>query len=110
MRGSLALLGVWSPLAAQILLGLFGLATFAFTPPERGAMLLVPVTREAQAQLPALAVAHGALLLGRGPGGGSLVVRGDRARLVGALLRHSIITVAAPAILCGLTPGEGLDA
>ena len=101
MRGSLRFFGVWSPLAAQLLLALFGFAALAFTPPERGAMLLVPLTREARAHLPALAVAHGALLLGVGPGGGSLVVRGDRARLVEALLRHSIIAVAAPEVICG---------
>lgn len=110
MRGSLQIWGLWSPLAAQVLLALFGLAAFAFTPPKRGAMLLVPLTREARADMPALAVAHGALLLGQGPGGGSLIVRGDRARLVGALLQHSIIAVAAPEILCGLLPGEGRDA
>ncbi|MET0374738.1 MAG: hypothetical protein ABW128_10835 [Rhizorhabdus sp.] len=91
------------PLAVQLalLFALFG--TIGFSPPARGAMLLVPLTAQARADLPMLAVERGALLLGNGPVAGSLLVRGERALLGAALLRRGIVPVAAPEFICGPT-------
>lgn len=89
------------PLVAQLLLALAGLAAFAFAPPARGPILLLPLTAKARADLPGIAVGSGARLVGQGPIAGSLVVRGERARLGSALLRRGIVTIAAPAMLCG---------
>lgn len=86
--------------ALQVGLLMSGLLAFAFAPPARGAMLLVPLSGAARAVLPGLAVAHGALLVGQGPLEGSLVVRGDRAALGGVLLREGILALAAPDVLC----------
>jgi hypothetical protein len=107
MRGTLRYLGSWSPLTVQFLLALFSFAAFALAPPARGAMLLVPLTPEARARLPMLAIEHGALLLKQGPIRGSLMVRGDRDLLAGAMLRQAILPLAAPEILCGSLPAEG---
>ena len=101
MRKSLRHLRTWLPLAAQLLLALFSFAAFVLAPPARGAMLLVPLTPRAGARLPMLSIEHGALLLKQGPLVGSLIVRGDRAELAGAMLRQAILPLAAPEILCG---------
>lgn len=95
------------PLVAQSLLALAGLAALAFAPPASGAILLLPLTAQARADLPGVAVRGGARLIGQGPVAGSLVVRGERARLGAALLRRGILPVAAPAMLCGgAVPGR----
>lgn len=87
-----------SPLV-QIVGGAAALVAFAFAPPERGNLLYVPLTRDAR---PAqAAIEEGAALLARGPMG-SVVVRGDRPRDAGALLRAGILVTAAPAALCGV--------
>jgi len=93
--------------AVQLSLALVGLAAFAFAPPVSGAMLLVPLTAQARANLPALAIDSGVRLLGQGPVAGSLVVRGDRARLGTALLRRGIVPLAAPEIICGRAAVRG---
>ncbi|MET0375109.1 MAG: hypothetical protein ABW128_12755 [Rhizorhabdus sp.] len=95
-----------APLAAQLALLLIGLAAAVFTPPARGTMLLVPLTAQARGDVAALAIAGDARLIGEGPIGGTLLIRGDRGRLGLALLRHGIVTVAAGEILCG-TPAAG---
>ncbi|KRB82768.1 hypothetical protein ASE00_12130 [Sphingomonas sp. Root710] len=89
------------PLFAQLLLALAGLAAFAFAPPASGAILLLPLTAQARADLPGIAVRSGARLIGQGPVAGSLVVRGERTRLGAALLRRGIVPMAAPAMVCG---------
>lgn len=88
-------------LVLQLTLLFAGLMVMAFAPPAQGTMLLVPLTGDARARLPALAVAHGALLVGRGPIGGSLLVRGDRAILGPALLRQAIVPIAGTDSSCG---------
>ncbi|WP_235399079.1 hypothetical protein [Sphingomonas sp. SRS2] len=94
----------------QLLMLLAAFGMFAFAPPVRGAMLLVPLTTRARADLPGLAVRRGALLLGQGPVAGSLLVRGERARLGTALLRRGIVLIAAPEIICGSTAPQGQEA
>ena len=96
-----------APLLVQLALLLAGLGAIALAPPARGAMLLVPLTGQARADLPGLAIGRGALLLGQGPLSGSLVVRGDRARLGATLLRRGILSVAAPEIFCGRVVAQG---
>ena len=92
------------PIGAQLVIALAGLLALAFAPPARGAMLLVPLTGDARSRMAALAVEHGALLVGRGPVAGSLLIRGDRATLDGPLFGAGILLASAPAILCGQTP------
>lgn len=70
-------------------------------PPADGAMLLVPLTPARTATIVDLALDHGARVGGLGPLPGSLIVRGERARLFGPLLAQGIVAVAAPAIWCG---------
>jgi hypothetical protein len=89
--------------AIVIVAGQFGiaasaLAVLALTPPAQGAMLLIPLVREAPAAR--LARNSNALLLSQGPAG-SIVVRGDRRALFWPLLRAGVLAVAAPAPLCG---------
>lgn len=86
-----------SPLA-QIVGGAAALLAFAFAPPDRGNLLFVPLTRDARPAQAALA--DGFALLARGPIG-SVVVRGDHPRDMGALLRAGILVTAAPSALCG---------
>lgn len=87
-----------SLVVAQLAIGIGALAALALTPPANGAMLLVPLVGDA----PAVQLARDseALLLARGPGGG-VVVRGERRALFWPLLRAGVLTVAAPASLCG---------
>ena len=77
------------------------MAGFAFAPPARGRMLLVPLAPGAAAKLPAAAVTGGARLLGMGPVPGSLVVVADRARLGGVSLADGMVILSAPPLLCG---------
>lgn len=83
----------------QIGLVLAAFATMMALPPARGSMVLVPI--HAGARVAAVAVAHGALIEAAGPLPGSLVVRGERAQMVAPLLAIGVLTLAAPAALCG---------
>lgn len=73
----------------------------AAIPPADGRMLILPVSPGSAAGLPALAVAGGARLMGRGPLAGSLVVWGERSRLSGPLLDRGALLLAAPPAACG---------
>ena len=88
--------------SGQIALVLGGLAGLAFRPPAQGRMLLIPIGG-GNAGLASLALARGALLVGRGPFPGSMVVEGDRARLTRGLFARGIIALAAPPTACGDT-------
>lgn len=101
------LLHAGMPLMFQLALLLFGFAFVALTPPAHGAILLVPLNRDARAHVTALAVERGALLIGRGPFEGSLVVWGDRKMLGGALLRRGILPLAGSNTSCGSLTGGG---
>jgi hypothetical protein len=82
-----------------IALGLF--IALAIAPPERGALLILPLEGQSQAELAALAVGHGASLLRRGPIGSSLIVFGDRSRLAWSLARVGVLTLNGGAAGCG---------
>jgi hypothetical protein len=82
---------------------------FAFAPPARGRMMLVPLSSGAAARLPAAAVDGGAKLLGPGPLAGSLVVMAERARLAAVSLADGVIILSAPALFCGAAAGEGSE-
>lgn len=72
----------------------------AFWPPERGAMLLVPLGGTMAGPANA-AMTSGAALLAPGPFPGSLVVRGQRQSLSRAAIGHGILVLSAPTLLCG---------
>jgi hypothetical protein len=85
--------------SGQIALVLGGLSVLAFRPPAQGRMLLIPIGGDSG--LASLVLARGALVIGRGPFAGSLVVEGDRARLTRGLLARGVVALAAPPIACG---------
>ena len=86
--------------AVQCALLLTGSAMLALAPPARGPMLLLPVSAGAGEAIN-LSLAQGARLIGRGAFRGSVVVDGDRAAILPALLRHGTIVLAASPVLCG---------
>ncbi len=86
---------------AQI--GMVGLllAGMAVMPPAKGDILLLPIRPMAAQGLAREAVAAGAMLVGRGPVAGALIVRGERSRLAQALMPQGILPLAAGDRLCG---------
>ncbi len=87
------------PLQAVVaVLAVLGLALW---PPAKGAILLIPMLQNNAASLVPLARASGALLVGNGPLPGSLVVLGDRARLLRRVRAWNVILLSAPAAGCG---------
>lgn len=88
---------------AQVGGALTALAALAFWPPAHGRMLVVPVAPGMDAGLAALVIERGALLLGPGAFPGSLIVLGDRDRVMRGMLGHGVIAIAAPSMLCGAT-------
>jgi len=89
-----------SPLFAQLAAAALGMAAMPLVPPERGTMLLIPVKGHA-ADAMNLAVSGGAAVLGQGPLPGSLLIRGERARIGGRAWRGGMVLLAAPTALCG---------
>jgi hypothetical protein len=87
-------------LPLQLALVLAGLALTTFAPPASGRMLLVPIGGAARQEVIRTAVAHGALLIAPGRMG-SMVVFGQRARLIVPLLAQGIVVLAGPAAECG---------
>jgi len=85
---------------AQIALALGLFIVLAVAPPERGALLMLPLEGQSQAELAALALAHGASLLRRGPVGSSLIVLGERDRLAWSLARAGVLTLNGGAAGC----------
>ena len=72
-------------------------------PPDDGAMLLVPIHAGASQRVAAIAVDQGALLVGRGPVPGSMVVAGRRTAMLSPMLRAGVLVFAAPPAGCGAT-------
>lgn len=101
-RTPMALVQIGAVVAAMI--------GFAFAPPARGRMLLVPLSPAAAAALPAAAVNGGAKLLGSGPVAGSLVVMAERARLNAVSPADGVIILSAPPLLCGAAARGGSEA
>ncbi|HWI87314.1 MAG TPA: hypothetical protein VNT42_13460 [Sphingomonas sp.] len=90
-------------IAAQILGAMTCVAAISAAPPPRGTMMLVPFGRTARNQMAALAIMNGAHLVQRGPAG-SLIVIGERGRLLGPLSSHHILVLASNMPGCGRGP------
>ncbi|EQB10951.1 hypothetical protein [Sphingobium lactosutens] len=95
-----ARLGHNAPIITQCGLGLFGLLFLYAMPPASGRMALVPVTSHGRAMLASLAIAHGARLVSAGPGQ-SLLVEGERSRLMEPLMLAGVLVLSARAGGCG---------
>lgn len=91
-------------LAWQIGASVLGLAALALAPPARGRMVLVPVWPGSAVRLAAAAMERGGRLVATGPFAGSLVVEGERARLI-PLLARGVVPLSATAIDCGGSNG-----
>jgi hypothetical protein len=85
---------------AQVTAAIAGLTSLALVPPANGPMLVVSIKGDRTADIANAALATGARIARRGPGDHSLVVIGDRDRLM-RLVRQGMIPLAAPAMLCG---------
>lgn len=84
------------------LLAMVGIVgTLVAAPPASGRIMLVPLTAEAAHGMVATAIGQGASLAGRGPLPGSVIVNGDRAVLLKALVRQGVALLAAPVTGCG---------
>lgn len=89
----------WAPVTVQVLGAVLLAPIIALAPSGNGNLLLVPLAP--QRSTAARAVAEGALIVGRGRYGDSLVVRGRYASLAWPLLRQGVLTLGAPSLLCG---------
>ena len=96
-----------SLVVAQILSALSVFALVALAPPAQGTMLLIPMTGLPQGQVTALALAHGATVVQRGPLASSLIVYGERDRLAWPLARMGVLTLSGGATGCGRNSGNG---
>lgn len=70
-------------------------------PPRTGAMLLIPLRAESPGKALALALARDAVLIGRGPFGGSFVVYGQRDAILPVLNEAGVLVLASPSAGCG---------
>ncbi len=77
-------------------IGLIGLV-----PPERGTMLLVPLTSNGAAALGDVAERSGALVVGMGAVRGSRIVAGERRRLLAPMLSRGILVLNGLPAFCG---------
>lgn len=87
----------WLLLTAQLLLATVGVGWVMLRPPVEGAMLMIPLTREARAALPQSVIDRGGQLLRMGAFPGSFVVHGRR----DALARPDMMLIAADTASCG---------
>ena len=91
----------FSPLVTAQTAGvLLVFAALAFFPPRTGRTILIPLGGDDARVLP-VAFADGALLIGRGPLAGSIVIQGRRGDMMGTLYRDHILMLAAPYAGCG---------
>ena len=74
------------------------------SPPADGALLLLPVGPSGLS----IGKVHdlGALIIGSGPVTGSLIVRGERAQLLGPMLAAGVLVLAAPTGGCTAVEGR----
>ena len=70
-------------------------------PPVSGRMLLIPLTGADRNATTVVALAGGARLVGAGPLPGSMVIVGDRARIMRQGQRGRFAAMAAPPAGCG---------
>lgn len=85
----------------QIGVVLAATAILHFAPPERGLVLLVPLTSSARLSVVHDAVDAGAALVAAGPTAGSLVVRTDRSGFARRMAATGVLPLAAGAAGCG---------
>ena len=88
-------------LLAHVAVVLLGLPLLYALPPDRGRILLVPLTDGARHAVARLAIANGARLMAAGPWPGSLVVEGRGDRMAPALLERGIVSLSARVGGCG---------
>lgn len=88
----------------QMLIVVCTILLVSFAPPARGTMLLVSTTGLPLAPIFDRAAAAGARPIGMGPLPSSLLVFGDRDRILATTLPAGIIALAAPSALCGSLP------
>lgn len=89
-----------SGVPVQLLLAATGMAAAAVVPPAHGAMLAVPLTGGSAGETINIALANGATVEGMGVLAGSVVVRGERARLAAPMRAHGIVLIVAASALC----------
>jgi len=94
---------------AQMLTVILSIVALTLWPSPSGAVLLIPLTRAAADDMAQTVIAAGALLVGSGPYRGSLIVDGDRARIVSRLGWTTLI-LAAPAAGCRARAVRGVPA
>ena len=88
-----------STLALQGIAAILVLAAIAFAPPANGAMLVIPLLPTAR---PAVeATKAGGLIVAAGAIPGSVIVAGDRARILPAVLVGGSIVISANRRGCG---------
>lgn len=76
------------------------IAAIALWPPQRGPMLMVPLTGHVASVID-VAMTGGAGLLAAGPLPGSMIVMGDRAAIGRQAFDRGILVLSAPRALCG---------
>lgn len=92
-----------SVLVGQIAVVLLAPLALVLTPPASGEMLLVPM---GQTNAVVFAREHGALLLAPGALPGSIVVTGQRERLLGNPAVTGMLVLAASPAGCGIAPAR----
>ncbi|KQN25872.1 hypothetical protein ASE86_06670 [Sphingomonas sp. Leaf33] len=83
------------------------IVAIALWPPQRGAMLMIPLTGHA-ADAINVALTGRAGVLAAGPFPGSMIVMGDRTALGRAALHRGILLLAAPGALCNAGGADGV--
>jgi hypothetical protein len=90
--------------AVQLLLALAVLSGFAFAPPDRGEMLLIPF--DGQTISPALLSRLPLVAERPGPLPGSLLVFGSSEGQFIRLLEQGVLILSAPRAMCGVSRSE----
>jgi len=90
-------------IGGQALLALCSLVALRVQPPADGAMLLVPLGAQTQGDLARFALARGFTIAAAGSWEGSIIVRGERARLGRALRDHGVLVLASDVEGCSGT-------
>jgi hypothetical protein len=86
---------------AQTFIVGFAMVAALLTPPQTGAILLLPLGHSGPGVALQRALETGARLEGAGPITGTFVVDGERSRLAPAMFNAGVLILAAPAPLCG---------
>jgi len=90
---------------AQTFIVGFAMVAALLTPPETGAILLLPLGSAASGNVLQQALETGARLEGAGPIAGTFVVYGERDRLASVMLRAGVLMLSARPPMCGKARG-----